>query len=391
MKSIRDLKDLSGKRALLRVDYNVPIENGTVGDRTRLRSTIPTITHLREAGAVVIIMTHIGRPEGKKDPALSTKPVATALWEELGEKVTYIDDIAGEKTKSALAGAAPGDVFLLENLRFSPDEKKNTGTLAMDLANLADVFVEDGFAVCHRAAASTVGVPQHIESYGGILLQDEVANLSRILQSPADPFVVVLGGAKIETKLPVLDNLAPTASRVLLGGALVNTCLAAQGYGVGKSLVDTDMTDAALSVVQHKKIMLPVDLVVGDHDGRRYRTIDIPAAPAELCGPKEGIFDIGPKTVQLFAKEIKAAKTLVWNGAMGYFEQDPYHHGTHAIARLVASRSTGEAFGVIGGGETILSMEQVGMTEHIDFVSTGGGAMLEFLAGDTLPGIAALG
>lgn len=383
--------DLEGKRVLVRVDYNVPLEKGVVVDDTRLRATLPTIEYLLKQNARIILLTHVGRPEGKKVRSLSTAPIAKALWQLLGVEVMHVPDIVGKKAINAVKTMPPGQIILLENVRFSPEEQKNTGTLAMDMAALGDLYVLDGFAVAHRASASVVGLAHHLPSYAGLLLEKEITGLSAVTQDPKSPFCAVLGGAKIETKIPVLEALIPKADIVLLGGGLVNTCLAAQGYGIGDSLVDKDFIQEAGKYAAAKNVLLPIDLVVGEPSGRQYRTIDIGDEPHALCASGEGIFDIGPKTVQLYATHIKKAQTLVWNGAMGYFEQEPYHVATYSIARLVASRSKGEAFGVIGGGETLQAMDATGMGEYVDLISTGGGAMLEFLAGKELPGIVAIG
>lgn len=391
MKSISDITGLKGKRVLVRADFNVKIEDGKIKDDTKLRAMIPTIEYLQKQNAIIILLTHIGRPDGKKVSALSTKPVAEALWKLLGHEVKYVNDLVGKDTRIAIDNAQPGDVLLLENMRFSPDEQKNTGTFAMDLAGLGDIFVQDCFAVAHRANASISGIPSHLTSYSGLLLEKEIEGLSIVTEKPKSPFCVVLGGAKIETKIPVLENLLPKADTVLLGGGLVNTCLAAMGYGIGDSLVDKNFIEEAKQYCDNKKVIMPIDLVVGEPSGRQFRTIKVQDSAHSICASGEGIFDIGPATVQMYAEHIKKAQTLVWNGAMGYFEQKPYHTGTYSIARLVATRSKGPAFGVIGGGETLQAMDDIGMNEYVDLISTGGGAMLEFLAGKELPGIVAIG
>ena len=279
---------------------------------------------------------------------------------------------------------------MMENIRFSPDEKKNTGTLSQELANLVDVFVLDGFAVAHRAAASIVGVAAYVPAFAGILLEQEIKGLDRVLYTSQSPFVVVLGGAKIETKIPVMKNLLPKADHILVGGGIVNTYLKAKGYRIGDSIVGNDFQKEAIAYCKKRKVIMPVDVLVGTLDGKEYRVVDIKKTPHQICKKGEGIYDIGPKTIQLFATYIKQAQILVWNGAMGYFEQPPYHIGTMSIARLVASRSKGKAYGVIGGGETLQAMDIVDMREYVDLVSTGGGAMLQYLAGDELPGIEVL-
>jgi len=390
LRSIKEAGKLTGKRVLVRVDFNVPVEKGKVIEDTRLRASLPTIQYLMRAGAKVILATHLGRPEGKPDKAFVLNPVAKALTPLLDKKVKKMDEVVGISVTKAVDSMKCADVILLENVRFSPEEKDNKGVLAQELAHLADIFVLDGFAVAHRADASIVGVPAHIPGYAGLLLDQEMTGLNRILKRPKKPFVVVLGGAKMETKVPVLKHLLPKAGRVLVGGGIVNTMLKARGYDIGASLCDDAFLKEAKAYAKKRKVILPVDVVVGAANGKNARVVEVPKKPTALCEKNEGIFDIGPKTIALFAKEIKKAKTLVWNGAMGFFEQKPYDTGTLSVARLVASRSKRDCFGVIGGGETLQAMDAVGMSEHVDLVSTGGGAMLEYLSGETLPGIAAL-
>ena len=397
MTPITRARNLRGKTVLVRVDFNVPIRRKKVLDDTRLLASLPTIEYLIEKGAKVVLMTHIGRPKGKIVASLKVDPVVARLSELLGKKVKKLEtrnwklsDAKKLAVVKQIESLRPGQVAIMENIRFSPDEKKNTGTLGQELSMLGDIFVLDGFAVAHRAAASVVGVAEHSKSYAGKLLTKEIAGLSKVLDKPKSPFVAVLGGAKVETKIPVMKNLLHTADTILIGGGLINTYLYAKGYDMGASLVDKDFADDALKYCKKKNVIKPVDLLVGTAEGRNVRVVDIKKLPHEVCKKKEGVFDVGPKTIRLFAEHIKAAQTLVWNGAMGYFEQKPYDVGTLSIARLVASRSKGQAYGVIGGGETLQAMDIVGMTEDIDLVSTGGGAMLEFLAGETLPGIAAI-
>jgi phosphoglycerate kinase len=397
MRSITSARNLKGKTVLVRVDFNVPIKKKKILDDSRLHASLPTIGYLIEKKAKVVIMTHVGRPKGKIVAALKVDPVVARLSELLGKQVKKLETgnwkMSNKKkfeVVKQIDSLKPGQVAMMENTRFSPDEKKNTGTFGQDLAALADVFVLDGFAVAHRPAASVVGVASYVKSYAGKLLTQEVKGLSKVLDKPKTPFVTVLGGAKIETKIPVMKNLLKTADTILIGGGIINTYLYAKGYKIGNSLVDKDFQIQSITYCKPKKVIKPVDLLVGTFDGKNVRVVDIKKTPHEICKKNEGIYDIGPKTINLFAKYIKDAKTLVWNGAMGYFEQKPYDVGTLSIARLMASRSKGQAYGVIGGGETLQAMDMVDMADDIDLVSTGGGAMLEFLAGDTLPGISAL-
>jgi len=397
MKLLSRQKNLKGKYVLVRVDYNVPLTKNRVIDDTRLVASVPTIDYLEEKGARVILVSHLGRPNGKEDPVLRMEPVRKRMAALLEKDVLKLEtgnwQLSNAKKLKLIAqidDMKNGDVALMENIRFSPDEEKNTGTLSQELANLVDLFVLDGFGVAHRRAASVTGVANYIPAYAGLLLEEEIKGLDKVIKKPKAPFVVVLGGAKIETKIPVMKHLLPKADSMLLGGGLVNTYLKAKGYRIGDSLYDKNFTKQALTYGKKRNAILPVDVLVGTLDGKQHRVVDIKKTPHQICKKGEGIYDIGPKTIQLYAQYIKEAQTLVWNGAMGYFEQQPYHIGTMAIARLVASRSKGKAFGIIGGGETLQAMDIVGMRDDIDLVSTGGGAMLEYLAGETLPGIAAL-
>ncbi|HBB38324.1 MAG: Phosphoglycerate kinase [Candidatus Magasanikbacteria bacterium GW2011_GWD2_43_18] len=397
MTSITKAKNLSGKVVLVRVDFNVPIKKKKVLDDTRLVASLPTIQYLMEKGAKVVLMTHIGRPDGKIVASLKVDPVVERLSELLKKKVKKLEtknlklsDAQKLSLLKDIEKLRPGQVAMMENVRFSKDEEKDTGTLSQELAALADLFVLEGFAVAHRASASVSGIPKYIKGYAGLLLTKEIQGLMKVLSSPKTPFVAVLGGAKIETKIPVMKNLVEKADAVLIGGGIVNTYLLAKGYKIGDSLADKAFQVDAITYCKRKNVIKPLDVVVGTKDGKKVRVVKIKKTPHDVCKKGEGIFDVGPETLRLYATHIKNAKTLVWNGAMGYFEQKPYDVGTLTVARLVASRSKGQAFGVIGGGETLQAMDMVGMTDDVDLVSTGGGAMLEFLAGDTLPGIHSL-
>ncbi|OIO19697.1 MAG: phosphoglycerate kinase [Candidatus Magasanikbacteria bacterium CG_4_9_14_0_2_um_filter_41_10] len=397
MNSITKARNLSGKVVLVRVDFNVPIKKKKVLDDFRLVASLPTIQYLIEKGAKVVLMTHIGRPEGKTVASLKVDPVVERLSELLKKKVKKLEtgnwklsDAKKVALLKEISKLRPGQVAMMENMRFSKEEAKDTGMLSQELAALGDVFVLDGFAVAHRASASVSGIPKYIKGYAGKLLTTEIVGLTKVLHNPNTPFVAVLGGAKMETKIPVMRNLVERADAVLIGGGIVNTYLLAKGYIVGDSLVDKEFQVDAIQYCKRKNVIKPLDVIVGTKDGKKVRVVKIKKNPHEICKKGEAIFDIGPETLRLFATYIKEAKTLVWNGAMGYFEKKPYDVATLTVARLVASRSKGSAFGVIGGGETLQAMDMVGMTDDIDLVSTGGGAMLEFLAGKTLPGIYAL-
>ncbi len=394
MQSIKNLKNLKNKKILIRVDFNVPIKNDKVIDNLRLVSHLETIHFLIKKGAKIILMAHLGRPKGKVVQSLKLDPVAKELSKLLKKKVKKIETKSFkniEAIQKELNSIRSGQVVLLDNIRFSPDEKNNTGTLAADLSSLADIFVLDGFGVAHRSSASVVGIAQYLPSYAGLLLDHEITTLTKVIKNPKQPFVVILGGGKLETKIPVIKNILPKADTLLVGGALANTYLKAKGYKNGKSLVSDDLQKEALKYGSNKKVVMPVDLVVGSWDGKRYRIVDVEKKPHRLCAEDEAILDIGPKTIQLFSKYIKGSKTLLWNGAMGYFEQSPYHIGTMSLSHLVADQSKGKTFGIIGGGETIQTMKMAKGLDDIDLVSTGGGAMLEFLSGKELPGIKILG
>ena len=384
IKTIKQIKNLKNKRVLARVDFNVPIKNGAVTDDARLLASIPTIEYLLKKGAKVILVSHLGRPEGVEEK-YSLRPVAERLGELLKRDIKILDikylrdEISNIKYP----------ISMLENIRFFEGERKNDKKFAKELAGLADYFVLDGFAVAHRDSPSVSGVAKYIPAYAGLLLEKEIVGLSKALVKPKRPFVLVLGGVKMETKIPVLKNLLPKVDYVLIGGGIFNTYLWAKGRKVGKSLIDENCKKQVLALLKNKKVVLPVDVVVGEcGKGKGERVVAVSRVIG--VGSREAIFDIGPATIRLYARYIKKAQTIVWNGAMGYFEQKPYDVGTMSIARLVASRAKGKAFGIIGGGETLQSMEKVKMTEFVDLVSTGGGAMLEFLGGKQLPGVKAV-
>lgn len=397
MKTLVKLKNLKNKRVLVRVDFNVPIENKKVLEDTRMRAVLPTIHYLIKNKAKIILVAHLGRPDGKVVRSLRLDPIAAHLSTLLGQKVKKLetrDFKFNEKTKNyfkkQIDDMVPGQVIMLDNIRFSPNESKNTGMLSTDLASMADIFVQEGFAVAHRAEASVAGVAKFLPSYAGMLLEKEIKGLEKVIKKSKKPFVLVLGGVKVRTKTPVAENLMPKLDHILLGGAIVNSYLKLKGYKIGKSTVDEEVNGEVEKFCQNKKVILPLDFIVGTKDGGHYSVVDLEKTPHMICKNNEAIFDIGPKTIKLFATYIKKANTILWNGAMGYFEQYPYRTGTLSIARLVASRSQGKAFGVIGGGETLQAMDEVKMSEFVDLVSTGGGAMLEFLSGKKLPGIEVL-
>jgi phosphoglycerate kinase len=389
-RTITDL-DLRGKKALIRVDFNVPIKNGRIGDDTRIRASLPTIRYALEHGATVILMSHLGRPKGKPNPEYSLRPVAEHLSTLLGKPVQFAEDCIGPAAEAAIAKAGPGGVVLLENLRFHAEEEKNDEGFAKALASLGDVYINDAFGSAHRAHASTEGIVRQIKvSAAGLLMADEIAHLGRVLENPDRPFVALLGGAKVSDKLEVIENLIPRVDALLIGGAMAYTFLKARGVPVGKSLVEADLLDTARDVERRAKernlrLELPVDHVVA------------PAleatAPAETLkvgdpaiGDRMGL-DIGPETVKIYSDVLAGAKTVIWNGPMGVFEMDAFAKGTIAVAKAVANV---KGTTIIGGGDSIAAVAKAGVTDRITHISTGGGASLEFLGGRSLPGVEAL-
>ncbi len=380
--------NVEGRRVLLRLDLNVPLKDGKVGDETRIREAAPTVRALAERGAVVIACSHLGRAKGKPDPALSLAPVAPALARLVGRPVRFVPDVAGDVAKRAVAAAKPGEVLLLENLRFEAGEEANDPAFCDRLAALADVYVNDAFGSAHRAHASTAGVARLFkERAAGPLMAREIAALSRVRDNPERPFVAVVGGAKISGKLETLTALARLADTVVLVGGMANTFLLAEGVAVGRSLVEADLVGTAKEILagaaaRGTPVILPTDAVVATGT-------DAPAHTAAVgaVGPQEMILDIGPATRERIANVIATARTVFWNGPAGVFEKPAFAAGTLAIATALAASA---AFTVVGGGESVAAVQQAGLAAKLSHVSTGGGAALEFLAGDTLPGVAAL-
>lgn len=391
LKTIDQIKNLRGKRVLVRVDFNVPLKKKggkiVVADDTRISAAVPTIKYLLEHGAKVILMSHLGDPGGKVKKDLSLKPVGATLAKILRMKGSAPADWVGRKGSEKIDTMKSGEVMLLENLRFHPGEEKNDAKFAAGLASLADIYVNDAFAAAHRAHASIVGVPKFLPSYAGFLMEKEVNVLSGLLAKPKRPFMAMIGGAKISTKISVIENLLKKVNWLLLGGALVNNFFRAAGYGIGASIFEAKELKTAKKFLRNKKIILPVDFVVGDFKGKKAWVVGVPKKRTELCRKPYALLDIGPETIKKYAEFIRKAKTLVWNGPMGYFEIKKYSHGSVALGQLIAARSKGKVFGVAGGGETIEVLAKTGMAEYIDHISTGGGAMLEFLEGKILPGV----
>ncbi|MBI2321910.1 MAG: phosphoglycerate kinase [Chloroflexi bacterium] len=384
--SVRDV-DVRGKRVLLRVDFNVPLDKlGNVTEDARIRASLPTIHHLLDHGAVVIAVSHLGRPDGKVVERLRMAPVARRLSMLLGRPVHAVQDIVGPPAQAAAKVLRPGEVLLLENVRFDLREEKNDPDFARELAGLADVYVNDAFGTAHRAHATTVGVAAYLPAYAGLLMERELAMLGQLLERPERPFVVLIGGAKVSDKLKVLENLLDRCDRLLVGGGMANTFLRAQRYELCKSLVEEDrVADAKRILAQSSdKVLLPVDVLVADRvdAGAAAQIVAADAIPPDMLA-----VDIGPRTVERFRTAIVRAKTLFWNGPMGIFEIAPFASGTRAVAELVGKvRGTT----VVGGGDSVAALEQLGYGGKVTHVSTGGGASLEFLEGRVLPGVATL-
>lgn len=395
MHTLRDLT-LAGRRVFMRVDFNVPIKNGEIGDDTRIRSAVPTIRLALEKGATVILASHLGRPKGKPNPEFTLRPVAAHLAALLGRPVAFAPDCIGEAAASVIA-ANPGGVILLENLRFYKEEEANDAGFARALAALADVYVNDAFGAAHRAHASTEGITHHVkEKAAGLLMDAEVTYLGKALNNPDRPFVAILGGAKVSDKLEVIENLLGKVDALLIGGAMAYTFLKARGVATGTSLVEADLLDTAtrLDALAQKRgvrLELPIDHVVAPAFAADAptRTIDIdsPSLPTNGSIGNDMGLDIGPKTVAHYSEIIAAAKTVVWNGPMGVFEMPAFAAGTMGVAQAVANV---HGTTIIGGGDSVAAVAQAGVADRMTHISTGGGASLEFLGGQVLPGVAAL-
>jgi len=387
--TIEDL-DLRGKRVFIRADFNVPLDdNLMVTDDRRIRSTLPTINYAIDEGAKVILSSHFGRPKGKRDPKLSLAPVAKRLQRLLNKDVIFIPDCVGSQVESLVSKMKEGDVVLLENLRYYPEEEQNNEEFARALASLADVYVNDAFGTAHRAHASIVGVPKFLPAAAGFLLKKEIEYLRGAIENPVRPFVAILGGVKVSGKINVLENLVGKVDKVLIGGGMAYTFIKAMGYEVGNSLVEEDMFETAQRIRRKLrgmgiKFYLPVDCVIAQGietstETKIIPTLEIPKGWAAL--------DIGPATARLFSEAIQDAKTILWNGPMGVFEEDAFSRGTFAVARAVADAY---ALTIVGGGDTDLAVHRAGVSDAISFISTGGGAALQLLEGKELPGIAVL-
>ena len=389
--TVRDA-DVTGRRVFLRADLNVPIDDGRITDDTRIRASLPTIVHLLERGAVVIVASHLGRPKGKVNDALRLKPVADRLSALLGRPVRMTGDALGPGVQVALDKLRAGDLLLLENLRFHPEEEANDPGYAEALAQFADLYVNDAFGAAHRAHASTEGITHHLPSFAGLLMEREVDSLTRLLVRPARPFHALIGGAKVSGKLEVLEALLGRCQAVLVGGGMANTRLAAKGHQLGKSLVEADQIENAeriLAQARRKRVrlMLPTDAVIAPQIHHRAKTRTVPIAEV----PKDQmVVDIGPETIAAYTDHLAKAKTIFWNGPMGVFEIRQFANGTNAMARFLASRTAAGVTTVVGGGDSVAAVERAGLSQRMTHVSTGGGASLEFLEGKALPGVDAL-
>lgn len=386
--TLKDL-DCAQKRVLVRVDFNVPLENGQVADDTRIRAALPTIKYLIDQKAKVILVSHLGRPKGKVNEALRLDPVARRLEELLGHPVKKVNDCIGPEVEKAVAGLNPGEVLLLENIRFYAEEEKNDPEFAKKLASLADIYVNDAFGTAHRAHASTEGVAHYLPSAAGFLMQKEMEIMGQALANPKRPFVAIIGGAKVSDKIGVIRNLLSKVDTLIIGGGMANTFLKARGYNMGKSLVEEDKAALAAELMaeaEKRKInlLLPEDLVVARELAPEapHQVVAVNAVPEEWMA-----VDIGPETRRVFAKALQGARTVVWNGPMGVFEMEPFAAGTEAVARAVAEV---KGTTIVGGGDSVAAVEKMGLADKITHISTGGGASLEFLEGRQLPGVVAL-
>jgi len=389
-KTIRDV-NVRGKRVLLRVDYNVPLdkETGAILDDSRIRATLPTIEYLREQGAKVIIVSHVGRPKGKRDPKLSLWPVAQRLGELIGAPVHAPGECMGPIVRELAHSLEPGEVLMLENVRFHAEEEANDADFAKALASLAEVYVNDAFGTAHRAHASTEGVARLLPAVAGLLMEKEIDFLGRAVANPEHPYAAIVGGAKVSSKMAVLDALLERVDKLLIGGGMANTFLKAEGFEIGASLVEDDYVAKAHEVMEHAsakgvRLLLPTDVIVAERFEAEspYKRVSVKDVPADWM-----IMDIGETSVEVFRKSLENCKMVVWNGPMGVAEMKPFAHGSHRIAGALAGL---EATTIVGGGETAAIVSELGLTAKFSHVSTGGGASLEFLEGKELPGVAAL-
>ncbi|EFL44684.1 phosphoglycerate kinase [Fannyhessea vaginae PB189-T1-4] len=388
-KTVRDI-DVKGKRVLMRVDFNVPVKDGVVGDITRIQKAIPTIKYLKEHGAGIVLMSHLGRPQGTGyEEALSLAPVAKKLQELSGYEVKFVADTYGDEAEAAVKAVKPGDILLLENVRFLKAEKKNDPEVAKKLASYGDIFVLDAFGTAHRAQGSVVGPSAYIPAVAGFLLEKEVDTLTSIFSEPKRPFVAIVGGSKVSSKIGVLDHLIDSCDTLIIGGGMAYTFFLAKGYKVGTSLQEPDWVERAGEMLKKAeakgvKILLPVDNVITDHFGEdaKGEVVCSNAIPDDRMG-----MDIGPKTEELYADAVRKAATVFWNGPMGVFEMDQFAHGTEVVAKAIADSS---CTSIIGGGDSVAAINKFGLADKMSWISTGGGASMELVEGKALPGVEAL-
>jgi phosphoglycerate kinase len=388
--TIDKLPDLRGKRVLVRVDFNVPMEDGKITDETRIKESLPTIKKIIGDGGKCILMSHLGRPKGEKNLKYSLRPAAIHLAALLRKSVFFSDDCIGQDTRKIAAELKNGGVLLLENLRFHEEEEENDDNFSKELASYGDIYVNDAFGAAHRAHASTVGVTKFISTRAaGYLMEKELEHLSKIVNNPEHPFTAILGGSKISGKIDVIKSLLEKADRILIGGGMVFTFYKAMGSSIGKSLLEEDKIKLAKELIENAKgkIILPIDIVVADkfENSAKTKIVYGNEMPDDMIG-----MDIGPETIKIFTDEIKQAKTIFWNGPMGVFEMNNFAKGTYAIAKAMAEATKKGAFTVIGGGDSVAAVNKAGVTNKISHVSTGGGASLEYLEGKRLPGVEAL-
>lgn len=389
-KTVRDI-DLKDKKVIVRCDFNVPLdENGKITDNRRIVGALDTIKYLLEQNAKIILMSHLGRPKGEVKPEFSLKPVAEELSRLLGKDVKLASDIIGESAKTLTSNMKSGDIVLLENIRFDAREEKNDLEFAKQLASMAEIYVNDAFGTAHRAHSSTAGIAQYLPAVSGFLMEKELNFLGTALENPKRPFVAILGGAKVSDKIAVIDNLLNKVNSLIIGGAMANTFIKAMGYNVGNSLCETDKIDLANELIEKAKLkniklILPIDAKIGKEFNK-----DTESKIVDINNVPEGwsIFDIGPKTIELYKKELEKAKTIVWNGPVGLFEFDQFAIGTNSVAEILASLDN--ATTIIGGGDSAAAVEKSGLADKMTHISTGGGASLEFLEGKKLPGVECL-
>ena len=382
-----------GKKVFVRVDFNVPMdEHQHITNDTRIRATLPTIQHLLNAGAAVILACHVGRPTEAREPQFSTRPIVARLEELLGQTVKWASDCVGPEAEKAAADLKPGEVLLLENLRYHKAEKKNDPEFAKQLASLADIAVDDAFGVAHRAHASNVGITKYLETVAGFLMEKEINYIGKTLENPKRPFVAIIGGAKVSDKIGVIENMIDKVDTIIIGGGMAHTFDASKGYPVGDSLVERDKIELAKELLEKAekkgvKVVLPVDVVIADKFAAdaNTKTVDVDKIPDGWQA-----LDSGVKTSEEYVNALKGAKTVIWNGPMGVFEFDAFAKGTEAVARAVAQATKEGAISIVGGGDSIAALKKTGLSEKISHISTGGGATLELLEGKVLPGIAAL-